>query len=323
MSLAYLLDILSGTGMFLYGMKLLSDSLEVFAGKEVETRLQNVTGTPFKGVLLGAGVTGIIQSSTATTLMTVGLINAGIMSIYEALPVIMGANIGTTVTGQILRLNEISDNIPLLSLIKPSGTAPFFVLFGAVQKLFFKKSENKQTADIFIGLGILFLGMELMEKGVAPLSRSESFCNLFLVFQNPILAILAGAVMTAVLQSSSVCVGILQSLAVTDAVTLSCAVPIILGMNIGKVLPEFIATPGTNKNTVRTIFADLTVNVCGVVIALVLFLSTDLIFNKSFDSIIATRSMIANFHTVFNLLTTFMLLPFYKRFIRVSERIIR
>lgn len=323
MSLDCFLNIISGLGMFLYGMRQLSDSLEHFAGNEIYNKLHNATKTPLKGVMLGAGVTGIIQSSTATTLMTVGLVNSGIMNIYEALAVIMGANIGTTVTGQLLRLGDLSKNHPVFRFLKPSGFAPFFLLFGTVQKLFFKRTEYRQSSDIFIGLGILFLGMEIMENGIKPLSQSEEFCNMFLNFKNPFIAIIFGAAVTALLQSSSVSIGILQSLTVTNAITFSAAVPIILGMNIGKVLPEFIATLGTNKNTTRTILTDLMVNVTGVGIVYFIIYTTETFFDIPFWNTTATKSMIANFHTVFNVFTTCALLPFYKKFISISQKIIR
>lgn len=323
MPLDCLLNVIAGLGMFLFGMKLLSDSLESFAGNEMKNKLQKATNTPFKGVLLGAGVTGIIQSSTATTLMVMGLVNAGTMSVYESLPVIMGANIGTTVTGQILSLADISQEGLLFSILKPSFFAPFFLLTGTIELIFAKKKELKNGASIFIGLGILFSGMQVMESGLSPLARSESFCNLFILFRNPFLAVILGAIMTAVIQSSSVSVGILQSLSSTNALPFCVAAPIILGMNIGKCLPELIATLSTNKNTKRTILSDLLVNIIGVVIIFVLLYSAQYIFGFSFWNKTADRSMIAMFHTFFNVFSTFALLPFYKRVIRISEKIIR
>lgn len=323
MSLDCLLNIMAGLGMFLFGMKLLSDSLEGFSGKEMQQKLQNVAATPLKGVILGAGVTGIIQSSTATTLIVMGLVNAGTMSIYEALPVIMGANIGTTVTGQILSLADISREGLLFSVLKPSFFAPFFLLAGTAELIFIKKKELQHGANIFIGLGILFSGMQIMENGLSPLARSESFCNMFLLFRNPILSILIGALMTAVIQSSSVSVGILQTLSSTNAIPFCVAVPIILGMNIGKCLPELVASFSTNKNTRRAISADLLVNTAGVIIAFLVLYGTEALFGIPFWNRTATRSMIADFHTAFNVATTFALLPFYKWFIRLSKFIIR
>lgn len=323
MPLDSLLSFIGGLGLFLYGMKLLSDSLESFAGDGMKSRLQKVTDTPLKGVLLGAGVTGVIQSSTATTLMSMGLVNAGTMSIYKALPVIMGANIGTTVTAQLLSLADISQNGLFFSMLKPSSFAPFCILIGAVQLIFFKKKETHINATVFIGLGILFSGMQNMEYSLKPLAQSAEFHKLFLLFRNPVLAILLGAAITAILQSSSVSVGILQTLSVTNAISFSSAVPIILGMNIGKCLPELVASLSTNKNSKRTILADLLVNIIGVAGVFVLVYGIQHIFGFPFWDKTATRSMIAMFHTIFNIATTLALLPFYRRIIALAESIIK
>ena len=322
MSLTYFFDIISGFGMFIYGMNLLSDSLRYLSGGNIHRKLKQFTASPIKGVLFGSGVTCIMQSSTATTMMCAGLLNSGVICTQEALPIIMGANIGTTVTCQLLRLGELSETNPILYLLKPSGFSPFFVLIGAIEKLFLKSKDNKKTADIFIGLGLIFIGMELMENGVTPLAQSVSFRQIFLSLQNPMMAVLFGAVMTAVIQSSSVTVGILQSLTVTDAITFSAAFPIILGITIGKVLPEFIATLGGNKNTARTIFADLAVNLTGVLIALFIIYNTEAVIDIPFRNSPATRGMIANIHTAFNIFTAVTMLPFYKRFIILSEKVI-
>lgn len=323
MPLESLLGFIGGLGLFLYGMKLMSDSLAGFAGNEMKNRLQKATDTPLKGVLLGAGVTGVIQSSTATTLMSMGLVNAGTMSIYEALPVIMGANIGTTVTGQLLSLADISKDGLLLSVLKPSFFSPFCILIGAIQLIFFKKKETHQNAAVFIGLGILFTGMQEMENSLKPLSESLQFHKLFLIFRNPVLAILLGAAITAILQSSSLSVGILQTLSATNAISFSAAVPIILGMNIGKCLPELVASLSTNKNTKRTILADLLVNIIGVAGVFILVYGTKHIFTLPFWDDNATKSMIAMFHTVFNVVSTFALLPFYKKIIAGTNKIIK
>lgn len=323
MSLDCFLNIVSGLGMFLFGMKQLSDSLEAYVGNEIKTRLQKAIGTPLKGVLSGAGVTGIIQSSTATTLISMGLVNAGTISIYEALPVIMGANIGTTVTGQILSLAEISQKTPILSFLNPSVLAPFLLIIGTIELIFIKRSDWQQGAKIFIGLGILFSGIQMMESGLEPSAHSENFRNVFLYLHNPLLSIVVGIIMTAIIQSSSVSLGILQSLTVTNAIPFASAIPIILGMNIGKCLPEAIASLSTDKNTRRTILADLLVNASGVFITFLILSGAEMFFDIPFRKVTATRSMIANFHTVFNVFTTFALLPFYKIFISISERIIR
>ncbi len=323
MSLESVLNIVGGLGLFLYGMNLLSNSLGDFAGADVKRILEKVTATPLKGVLLGAGVTGVIQSSTATTLMSMGLVNSGAMSIYAAVPVIMGANIGSTVTAQILSLADISSSNLLLSILKPSSFAPFFVLIGAVQLIFFKKTQTRQNASVFIGLGILFTGMETMEAGLVPLSDLPEFQRLFITFKNPLLAVLLGALATAVIQSSSVSVGILQTLSTTGAITFSTAAPIILGMNIGKCLPELIASVSTGKGARRTILADLLINLFGSAGFFVVMYALQYILELPFWDETATRSMIAIFHTLFNVTTTFLLLPFFKKIILITEKIIK
>ncbi len=323
MTLEALLNIIGGLGLFLYGMSVLTESLKNFAGKDMQKNLKKFTDRPLKGVLVGAAVTALVQSSTATTLMSMGLVNAGSMSIFEAVPVIMGANIGTTITAQILSLADISSSNFFLNILKPSSLAPFFIFIGALQLIFFKRDENKQSASIFVGLGVLFTGMEIMEYGLKPLSYSPEFQNIFLRFQNPLLAVFLGVLATALIQSSSVSIGILQTLSTTGVISFSAAVPIILGMNIGKCLPEFIASISTGKSARRTIFADLLINAFGAAIFLALFYFLQGIFNFGFVENAATRSNIAMFHTAFNLVTSLSLLPFYKRIIAMSEKVIR
>ncbi len=323
MSLDSFLNIISGLGLFLYGMKLLTDSLGGFAGSDMNNILKKATKTPLKGVLLGACVTGVIQSSTATTLMCMGLVNSNSINIFQALPVIMGANIGTTVTAQILSLADISSENILLSILKPSSFAPFFLLIGTVELLFFKKKETHQNASIFIGLGILFIGMETMESGLSPLSDLPEFQEIFLKLKNPVLSMLLGVAATAIIQSSSVSIGILQTLSTTGAITFSTAVPIILGMNIGKCLPEFIASISTGKEARQTIFADLLVNFFGALSFFISLYVLNYFFDLPFWENTATRSMIAFFHTVFNISTTLFLLPFYKKIIGISKKAIK
>ncbi len=323
MSLESVLNIVGGLGLFLYGMNLLSNSLGEFAGSEVNSILKRVTATPLKSVLLGAGVTAIIQSSTATTLMSMSLVSSGAMSIASAVPVIMGANIGSTVTAQILSLSEISGSSLFFSMLKPSSFAPFFILIGAVQQIFFKKPQARQNSAIFIGLGILFTGIEITEAGLLPLSELSEFKQLFITFKNPVAAVLLGALATAVIQSSSVSVGILQTLSATGAVTFSAAVPIVLGMNIGKCLPEFIASISTGKGARRTILADLLINFFGSAGFFVAIYSLQGVFDLPFWEVAATKSSIAGFHTFFNMTTTLVLLPFYKKIIALTEKLIK
>ncbi len=323
MSLDTILNIIGGLGLFLYGMQLLTDSLKNFSSSETRRFLSKSADSPLKGVLLGAGATAIVQSSTATTLMSMGLVNSGSMSIFEAVPIIMGANIGSTVTAQILSLADISGENLLLAAFKPSSFAPFFILIGAIQLIFVKKDLKKQNAMIFAGLGILFIGMEVMEAGLKPLGDSPEFQSIFTRFNSPLSALLTGIIATAIIQSSSVSVGILQTLSTTGAFTLSSAIPVILGMNIGKCLPELIASVTTGKLARKTILTDLIINAAGALAFFIFFYAFNLSPVTDWADKIATRSSIANFHTLFNLITTVTLLPFYKSFIKLSNKLIK
>lgn len=319
MSLSSFLSFLSSLGFFLFGMKLLSDSLKESAETRATTLLSKATDKPLTSVFLGAGVTGIIQSSTATTLMTLGFVESGLMGIYQAIPVIMGANIGTTVTAQIIRLADIDASNFLLSVLKPSSLSPFFILIGAVQKMFSKKREALQSASLFLGAGILFYGIEQMEISLRPLGNSEYFHNTLLRFDNPFILFISGIVLTAVLQSSSVSVGILQTVSTTGLLSFSSAIPIILGMNVGKCLPEFIASLSMSKQTKTVMLSDLIVSVSGcIIVGLFFFLLPD-----STSDITATRTLIANFHTAFNIFSTFTMLPFYRQIVHLSGKITR
>lgn len=322
MTLTIMLQLIGGLGLFLFGMNLMTASLKESAGPETERLLKKLTSNPLRGVLLGAGVTAVIQSSTATTLMSMGFVGAGAMSITQAVPVIMGANVGTTVTAQLLSLNDISGSNIFLTLLKPSSFAPFFILIGTTQLFFLKKERRQSSAKVFAGLGILFTGMSAMETSLAPLKDSEIFHKVFLGFSHPLLGILLGTAATAVLQSSSACVGILQALSTTGAVPFATAAPIILGINIGKCLPEFLACVGANREAQKTITADLLINVIGTAVFFVTLYTAQKLTGFSFWDSPVNRSSIAMFHTVFNAATTAFLLPFYKKIIRLSDSIV-
>lgn len=319
MSLSSFLSFISSTGFFIYGMKLLSESLQNLAESKPNKLLGNVTDKPFSSVLLGAIVTGIVQSSTATTLMTMGLLEAGLLSIFQALPVVMGANIGTTVTAQIIRLADIDISSPLFSLLNPSYLAPFFIFIGAFQKMFFKKREVLQVASLFLGAGLLFYGIEQMEKSLQPLADSEAFIKTLFSFSNPFILFLCGIILTAVLQSSSVSVGILQAVSATELLKFSAAVPILLGMNIGKCLPEFFASLGMSKKVKILMLSDLIINLSGCIAFGIFF---TFLPDKTSDTP-ASRTLIANFHTFFNLSSTLLMLPLYKKIIKISEKMIK
>ncbi len=323
MDLISVLQLLGGVGLFLYGMSLLGASLERVAGASLEKTLEKLTNNRIKGVALGAVVTGVIQSSAATVVMVVGFVNAGIMKLAQAVPVIMGANIGTTVTGQILRLGDIGDGNILLTLLKPSSFAPVCIGVGAGIMLISKRRRTKDIASIIIGLGILFFGMTTMESTLSPLKESETFQSIFFLFKKPFLGILLGAVVTAVLQSSSAAVGVLQAISSTGRITFSIAAPIILGMNIGKCVTVLIASIGTNKQAKRAVSIDVIINLIGVALFTIVVYSFNAIIGFSFWDSFVNRSSIANFHTLFNVVTSLVLLPFSGLLIKLSSVIIK
>lgn len=316
------LPVLAGIGMFLYGMSLMGSSLEKLAGANLEKVLEKLTSSKLKGVALGTVVTGVIQSSAATTVMVVGFLNAGIIKLPQAVPVIMGANIGTTVTAQILRLGDIGGTTIMLSLLKPSTFAPILIAAGAAIQLISKKKKTKNIAFLLLGLGLLFFGMYTMERTLSPLKDMPGFQNIFVMFRNPFLGILLGAVVTAALQSSSASVGILQALASTGAITFSNALPIILGQNIGTCLTVLLASFGTNKNSKRAVFFHLFFNLAGSAIFLVASYGYQLLIGFPFWDMPATRGNIADIHTLFNIVNTILLLPFTTLIIALARKAI-
>ena len=236
MDIFNLLSLLGGLAMFLFGMSVMGDGLEKCAGSKLKTILERLTSSPLKGFLLGVVVTAVIQSSSATTVMVVGFVNSGIMSLRQAVGIIMGANVGTTVTSWILSLSGIEGDSFFIRMLKPSSFSPILALIGIILYMFIKNSKKKDIGSILLGFSVLMFGMESMSGAVAPLKDIPAFTNILLLFSNPILGVLAGAVLTAVIQSSSASVGILQALSATGSITYGSAVPIILGQNIGKIL---------------------------------------------------------------------------------------
>lgn len=323
MSLISILPLFAGIGLFLFGMSVLGAALEKIAGASLEKMLEKLTSSRTKGVLLGTAVTGVIQSSSATTIMVVGLINAGIMKLSNAVPVVMGANIGTTVTGQILRLGDIGESGVILSLLKPSSFGPILIGIGAVLYVFSKSKRKKDIGTILLGLGMIFFGMNTMETTLSPLKDMPQFTNLFFVFSNPFFGMLLGMVMTAILQSSSASVGILQALSSTGAITFSTAVPIILGQNVGKCITVILASIGSKRDAKRVVFIDVLNNIIGLVIFFVAVYGLNYIVQFSFWDSIVNRGDIANFHTLFNIGTTIVLLPFVNIIIKISDKFIK
>ena len=303
------LTMLGGLSLFLFGMSLMGSALERRAGSRLRSLLDRMTGKPLVGFLTGLGVTAIIQSSSATTVMVVGFVNSGLMTLRQAINVIMGANVGTTVTAWLLSLGGIESSSVWLRLLKPSSFTPVLALIGIVFYMFCKDAKKKDTGTILLGFATLMFGMETMSGAVSGLSQVPAFTNLFLAFRNPILGVLVGAVLTGIIQSSSASVGILQALSATGAVSYAAAIPIIMGQNIGTTVTAMLSSVGTNKNARRAAVVHLLFNVIGVAVLLSVFCIVRAVLAPALLDESATRAGIAVAHSVFNLLCTAMLLP--------------
>ena len=305
---------LGGLAFFLYGMHMLSASLEKMSGSKLTKILEKLTGSVWKSVALGVGITALVQSSSATTVITVGLVNSGILKLGQAIGIIMGSNIGTTVTSHLLRLTEISGTSGLMQFLKPDFFAPLAAIIGAALAMFSKKSKYRSIGEILTGFGMLFIGMDLMETALTPLRESPLMAELFVKFgSNPILGILVGAGVTAVIQSSSASVGILQALSVTGAISWSAAIPIILGQNIGTTVTAILSVIGASKNARRTALAHLYFNVIGTVLFTAVVFGLQAAGVGDFWDTAIDKSGIANFHTLFNCTMVVVLLPFIKQ----------
>jgi len=303
---------LGGLAMFLYGMSIMGDGLEKSAGNRLKGILETASKTPVRGLLLGAVVTAVIQSSSATTVMVVGFVNSGLMRLSQAIGIIMGANIGTTATSWILSLTGLQGDTFFIKMLKPSSFSPILAAVGIIMYMFIKNGKKKDLGTIFLGFAILMFGMETMSDAVAPLKDIPEFQQLFTKFENPILGVLVGALVTAIIQSSSASVGILQALSATGAISLGSAIPIILGQNIGTCATAMISSVGTNKNARRTALVHLYFNVIGTLAFLILYYGLNMIFRFSFVEGAANAFNIAIVHTVFNVVATGLMLPFNK-----------
>lgn len=317
------LPLLAGIGLFLFGMSILGAALEKIAGAKLEKMLERLTSSRIKGVLLGTGVTGVIQSSSATTIMVIGLLNAGIIALQNAVPIVMGANIGTTVTAQILRLGDLKDTNLLISLLNPSSFGPVLIGLGACLNLFSKHRKKRDIGLIVLGLGLIFFGMSVMEDTLMPIKDMAWFTQAMILFKNPILGILLGAVMTALLQSSSASVGILQALSATGTITFSTAFPMLLGMNVGKCITVVLASIGSKKVAKRAVFIDVMNNTLGMLVFFVVVYSIQTFIGFPFWDKVVDMGNIADFHTLFNFATALMLLPFVNVLIAVSKRFVK
>ena len=296
MGISDILSLLGGLALFLYGMQMMSNGLEAAAGNKMKQILEKLTSNRFKAVLVGAAITAVIQSSSATTVMVVGFVNSGLMTLNQAVWIIMGANIGTTITGQLIALDM-------------GAIAPLIAFLGVACIMFMKSERARHIAGIFAGLGVLFIGMDMMSASMAPLRDSEMFMNFMTNFSNPLVGILVGAVFTAVIQSSSASVGILQALAATGMIPLSSAVYVLFGQNIGTCITAVLASIGTKTNAKRTTVIHLSFNIIGTTIFTILCMVTPFVsWMEAFNA--DPVAQIANTHTVFNIVTTLLLLPF-------------
>ena len=266
------LTMIGGLALFLYGMHVMGDGLAKTSGGKLEQILEKFTSSPMRAVLLGAGVTAVIQSSSATTVMVVGFVNSGIMKLNQAVGIIMGANIGTTVTSWLLSLTGIQGDNLFVELLKPSSFTPILAIVGVSMILFAKSSRPKDIGTIMIGFSVLMFGMDTMSEAVKPLADVPEFTRLFTVFENPILGVIAGTILTAVIQSSSASVGILQALCLTGAVSYSSAIPIIMGQNIGTCITALLSAVGANRNAKRAALVHFYFNLIGTILFMVLFI---------------------------------------------------
>lgn len=309
MNIFDLLTMIGGLCLFLFGMNIMGDALERRAGGGLKKILAKLTKNKLAGFLTGLGVTAIIQSSSATTVMVVGFVNSGIMTLRQSIGVIMGANIGTTVTAWILSLGGISGDNLVLQLLKPTSFTPVLALIGTVFLMFGKTSKKKDTGSILLGFATLMFGMDTMSDAVSGLAEVEAFRQMFIMFQNPILGVVAGAVLTAIIQSSSASVGILQALSSTGQVTFGAAVPIIMGQNIGTCITAILSSFGTNKNAKRAAIVHLSFNVIGTIIWLSVFGIVSAVFKPVILNQTASYFGIAVAHSLFNVACTILLLP--------------
>lgn len=312
------LSMLGGLALFLYGMSLMGDGLSRASGGRLERILEKLTNSPLKAVLVGAGVTAVIQSSSATTVMVVGFVNSGIMKLNQAVGIIMGANIGTTVTSWLLSLTGIDSSSVWVNMLKPSSFSPILAIIGVVLLMFSKKDSHKNVASILIGFAVLMFGMDAMSDAVKPLREVPEFTGMLTRFSNPILGMLAGLVLTAIIQSSSASVGILQALCVTGAVSYGAAIPIIMGQNIGTCVTAMISSIGANKNAKRAALVHLYFNIIGTILFMVVFYAINAFSPFAFLTDSASAMGIAVIHSLFNVAATLVLLPFSKLLVKLA-----
>ncbi len=323
MDIFSIIRLFGGLALFLFGMNVMGDALERQGGGKLKAILEKMTSNPLKGVLLGAAVTAVIQSSSATTVMVVGFVNSGIMKLSQSIGIIMGANIGTTITAWLISLTGIESDNVFMQFLKPANFSFLLALIGIILYMFVGKGKKKDLGLAFLGFTVLICGLDFMSEAVKPLADVPEFQNILLMFNNPILGVVTGAVLTAILQSSSASVGILQALSSTGQIRFSNAVPIILGQNIGTCVTAMLSSVGTNKNARRTAVVHLSFNMIGTISFLCVFYLINFIVGLPFINDTIDEFGIAVVHTLFNVFSTIIMLPFTKQLEKLACHIIK
>ncbi|MBR5721018.1 MAG: Na/Pi cotransporter family protein, partial [Clostridia bacterium] len=313
---------LGGLAFFLYGMRLLSDSLEKSYNGDLNKNLKAVTNNKFLTILFGAGLTIAVQSSSAVTVMLVGLVNSGIIEFGDTIGVMMGSNIGTTLTAWILSLAGIDGSAWYINIFKPANFAPILAFIGILITMISKKQKTKNAGYVLLGFAILLFGMTVMSNAMAPLAEIDEFKNILTAFKNPILAVLVGAIFTGVIQSSAASVAILQAFSISGGITYGMAIPLIMGLNIGTCVTALISSIGVSKNAKKVAVTHFTIKIIGTLIFLIPFYVLDAIFNFAFVDTAINPVMIAVIHSVFNIANTVVLLPFTKQLVALTNKLV-
>ena len=323
MSIFSVLTLLGGLAFFIYGMNQMSRSLETIAGEKMEAIINKLTSNRILGLLLGCVITIAIQSSSAVTVMLVGLVNSGLMALSNTVGIIMGSNIGTTVTAWIMSLIGVSSENIFVRMLKPESFAPLLAFIGIVMIMLAKLPKRKEIGNAFVGFAVLMFGMMLMSNSVAPLADSPAFTKLLTAFKNPLLGVLTGLVVTAVIQSSAASIGMLQALSMTGGITYGIAIPIIMGQNIGTCATALLSSIGASRNAKRVAAIHLSFNLIGTAVFMIIYYALHSFLEVSFLHQRVTPIEIAICHSIFNVSTTILLLPFSKMLVRIAEGVIK
>ena len=324
MSISNILALFSGIALFLFGMTLMGDSLKKVAGNSLELILYKLSGSPIKGILLGAGVTAVIQSSSATSIMVVGFVNSGMMKLKQAISIIMGAIIGTSITGWIISLSSIGgSNSGALELLSTDTLTAIIAIVGIILRMFTKRTKTKSIGEIMLGFAVLMFGMQTMSGSVAGLRQSQTFINVLTNFSNPLIGILVGAAFTAIIQSASAAVGILQALSSTGAITFSIALPILMGIAIGASVPVILSSLGTNPDAKRSAWSYLIIDIMGCIVLSAIYYGLNIVIHFSFNTAVLNTFSIALLNTIFRVLMIIVLAPFINRLVKMVRVFIK